>query len=74
MAIRQNIGARMSLLRVATEQVPSVASHRGAAMSTRTILVALLAVLLLIAVGCGGGSGKNDNGRVSASVEKGGRA
>jgi multiple sugar transport system substrate-binding protein len=30
-------------------------------MSTRTILVALLAVLLLIAVGCGGGSGKNDN-------------
>src|SRR5215216_7540023 len=41
---------------------PSVARHRGAAMSARTILVALLVVLLLIAVGCGGGSGKEDNG------------
>ena len=32
-------------------------------MSTRTFLAALLAVLLLIAVGCGGGAGKNDNSR-----------
>jgi multiple sugar transport system substrate-binding protein len=30
-------------------------------MSTRMFLVALLAVLLLIAVGCGGGAGKNDS-------------
>jgi multiple sugar transport system substrate-binding protein len=32
-------------------------------MRTRTFLAALLAVLLLIAVGCGGGAGKNDNSR-----------
>jgi multiple sugar transport system substrate-binding protein len=30
-------------------------------MSTRRFLVALLAVILVTAVGCGGGSGKNDN-------------
>ena len=31
-------------------------------MSARTILVALLAVLLLIAVACGGGAGEKDRG------------
>jgi multiple sugar transport system substrate-binding protein len=31
-------------------------------MSTRRVLVALLAVLLVTAVGCGGGAGKNDRG------------
>src|SRR5215213_4145222 len=46
----------------AADRVPSVAHHRGAAMKARTILVALLVVLLLIAVGCGGGSGKEDSG------------
>ena len=32
-------------------------------MSARTFLVALLAVLLLIAVACGGGAGNKDRGR-----------
>src|SRR5215216_7333555 len=39
-----------------------VASHRGAAMNARRILVALLCVLVLIAVGCGSGGAKKDRG------------
>src|SRR5215217_2255960 len=46
----------------AADRVPSVARYRGAAMKPRTILVALLAMVLVIAVGCGGGSGKEDSG------------
>src|SRR5918993_2774030 len=46
----------------AADQVPSVASHRGAAMKARTILVALLAVIFLTAVSCGGREGKKDHG------------
>src|SRR5215211_8630295 len=45
----------------AADRVPSVARHRGAALRARTFVVALLAVILLIAVGCGGG-GKKDHG------------
>src|SRR5215217_363336 len=45
----------------AADRVPSVARHRGAAMTARRFIVALLAVILLIAVGCGGG-GKKDHG------------
>src|SRR5215216_872757 len=46
----------------AAGRVPSVARHRGAAMKPRTFVVALLAVILLIAVGCAGGAGKKDRG------------
>src|SRR4029450_14102872 len=42
---------------------PGGAPPRGPAMKARTILVALLAALLVIAVGCRGGGGKNDNNR-----------
>src|SRR5829696_6781895 len=45
----------------AADRVPSVARHRGAAMRARTFVVALLAMVLVIAVGCGGG-GKKDHG------------
>src|SRR5829696_8505454 len=46
----------------AADRVPSVARHRGAAMKARTFVVALLAMVLVIAVGCGGGEGKKDRG------------
>src|SRR5215213_4071769 len=46
----------------AADRVPSMARHRGAAMKARTFIVALLAMVLVIAVGCGGGEGKKDRG------------
>src|SRR5829696_10373437 len=46
----------------AADRVPSVARHRGAAMKARTFVVALLAMVLVIAVGCGDGSGKEHSG------------
>src|SRR5829696_7499221 len=46
----------------AADRVPSVARHRGAAMKARTFVVALLAMVPVIAVGCGDGSGKEHSG------------
>jgi multiple sugar transport system substrate-binding protein len=50
----------MSFLRVLLIKSQAWRATGGAAMSARTFLVALLAVLLVIAVGCGGGTGKKD--------------
>jgi multiple sugar transport system substrate-binding protein len=50
----------MSFLRVLLIKSQAWRATGGAAMSARTFLVALLAVLLLIVVGCGGGTGNKD--------------
>jgi multiple sugar transport system substrate-binding protein len=39
-----------------------MASHEGAAMRARTLVVALLGVMVLTAVGCGSGGGRKDSG------------
>jgi multiple sugar transport system substrate-binding protein len=50
----------MSFLRVLLIKSQAWRATGGAAMGARTFLVALLAVLLLIVVGCGGGTGNKD--------------